>query len=153
MMTFPIFVAVILTTIAIVVWFRNVWWVTKRKNQLCGMVVKPMKLWMSASENKSMILNTNIPNQPKYLGWVVWSVWFMWIVRRKTIRRRTQMINLASALLLIILGMVICMVIKKSPQTKWEYSGESRKKLNDSKRNEDDFKSGDLLWWLELTIW
>ena len=55
------------------------------------------------------------------------------------------MINLASALLLIVLGMVICMVIKKSPQTNWEYSGESRKKLNDSKRNEDDFESGDLL--------
>ena len=50
------------------------------------------------------------------------------------------MINLASALLLIILGMVICMVIKKSPQTKWEYSGESRKKLKD-----DDFESCDLL--------
>lgn len=148
MMTFPIFVAVVLTTIAIVVWFRNVSWVMKRKNQLCGMVVKQMKLWMSASENKSMILNTNTPSPPKLVGWVVWSVWFMWIVRRKTIRRRTQMINLASALLLIILGMVICMVIKKSPQTKWEYSGESRKKLKD-----DDFESGDLLWWLELTIW
>ena len=139
MMTFPIFVAVVLTTIAIVVWFRNVSWVMKRKNQLCGMVVKPMKLWMSASENKSMILNTNIPNQQKYLGWVVWSVWFMWIVRRKTIRRRTQMINLASAVMLVILGMVICMVIKKSPQTKWRYSGQDRKKLD------DDFDSGDLL--------
>lgn len=147
MMTFPIFVAVVLTTIAIVVWFRNVLWVMKRKNQLCGMVVKPMKLWMSASENKSMILNTNTPSPPKLVGWVVWSVWFMWIVLKK-IRRKTQMINLASALLLIILGMVICMVIKKSPQTKWEYSGHNRKKIDN-----DDFESGDLLWWLELTIW
>ena len=93
MMTFPIFVAVILTTIAIVVWFRNVSWVMKRKNQLCGMVVKPMKLWMSASENKSMILNTDIRNQRKLVGWVVWSV--SCIVRRKTIKEmRNEFSNL-----------------------------------------------------------
>lgn len=135
MMTFPIFVAVLLTTIAIVMWFRNVWWVTKRRNQLCGMVVKPIKQWMSASENKSMILNTDIRNQQKYLGWVVWSVW--WVIKLK--KRINQMINLASAILLIMLGVVICTAIKRSPQTKWRYSGQDRKKLD------DDFESGDLL--------
>ena len=95
MMTFPIFVAVVLTTIAIVVWFRNVLWVMKRKKHLCGMVVKQMILWISASENKSMILNTDIRNQRKLVGWVVWSVWFMWIVRRKTIKEmRNEFSNL-----------------------------------------------------------
>jgi hypothetical protein len=49
------------------------------------------------------------------------------------------MINLASAVMLVILGVVLCTAIKKSPQTKWRYSGESRKKLD------DDFDSGDLL--------
>ncbi len=48
--------------------------------------------------------------------------------------------NLATAILLIVLGMIICQAIKRSPQTKWEYSGESRKKLKD-----DEFESGDLL--------
>jgi len=55
------------------------------------------------------------------------------------------MINLATIVLLMMLGVMICTAVRKSPQTKWEYSGESRKKLNDSKRNEDDFESGDLL--------
>ena len=53
--------------------------------------------------------------------------------------------NLATCVLLIMMGVVICTAVSKSPQTKWEDSGESRKKLNDSKRNEDDFESGDLL--------
>ena len=53
--------------------------------------------------------------------------------------------NLATCVLLIMMGVVICTAVRKSPQTKWEYSGESRKKLNESKRNEDDFESGDLL--------
>ena len=53
--------------------------------------------------------------------------------------------NLATCVLLIMMGVVICTAVRKSPQTKWEYSVESRKKLNDSKRNEDDFESGDLL--------
>ena len=53
--------------------------------------------------------------------------------------------NLATCVLLIMMGVVICTAVRKSPQTKLEYSGESRKKLNDSKRNEDDFESGDLL--------
>ena len=48
--------------------------------------------------------------------------------------------NLATGILLIVLGMIICQAIKRSPQTKWEYSGESRKKLKD-----DEFESGDLL--------
>ena len=53
--------------------------------------------------------------------------------------------NLATCVLLIMMGVVICTAVRKSPQTKCEYSGESRKKLNDSIRNEDDFESGDLL--------
>ena len=53
--------------------------------------------------------------------------------------------NLATCVLLIMMGVVICTAVRKSPQTKWEYSGESRKKLYDSKSNEDDFESGDLL--------
>ena len=48
--------------------------------------------------------------------------------------------NLATAILLVVLGMIICQTIKRSPQTKWEYSGESRKKLKD-----DEFEPGDLL--------
>ena len=50
------------------------------------------------------------------------------------------MINLASAVMLVILGVVLCTAIKKSPQTKWEYSGHDRKKIDN-----DDFESGDLL--------
>ena len=50
------------------------------------------------------------------------------------------MINLATIVLLVMLGVMICTAVRKSPQTKWEYSGESRKKLKD-----DDFESGDLL--------
>ena len=57
--------------------------------------------------------------------------------------------NLATCVLLIMMGVVICTAVRKSPQTKWEYSGESRKKL---KRNEDDFESGDLLGYDHLTI-
>ena len=53
------------------------------------------------------------------------------------------MINLATIILLIMLGVVICTAVRKSPQTKWEYSGESRKKLK--KNDNDDFESGDLL--------
>ena len=41
------------------------------------------------------------------------------------------MINLASAVMLVILGVVLCTAIKKSPQTKWRYSGQDRKKLDD----------------------
>ena len=49
------------------------------------------------------------------------------------------MINLATIVLLVMLGVMICTAIKKSPQTKWRYSGQDRKKLD------DDFDSGDLL--------
>ncbi len=51
--------------------------------------------------------------------------------------------NLATCVLLIMMGVVICTAVRKSPQTKWEYSGESRKKLK--KNGNDDFESGDLL--------
>ena len=51
--------------------------------------------------------------------------------------------NLATAILLIVMGMIICQAIKRSPQTKWEYSGQSRKKIKD--KTDDTFESGDLL--------
>jgi len=52
-------------------------------------------------------------------------------------------ISLATAILLVVLGMIICQAIKRSPQTKWEYSGQSRKKIKD--KVDDTFESGDLL--------
>tara|TARA_R100000995_G_scaffold5908_1_gene2767 strand:- start:121 stop:288 length:168 start_codon:yes stop_codon:yes gene_type:complete len=55
------------------------------------------------------------------------------------------MISLATAVLLVVLGVMIGIAITKSPQRKWEYSGESRKKNLPKKQDTDTFQSGDLL--------
>ena len=55
--------------------------------------------------------------------------------------------NLATIILLIMLGMIIGMAFCKSPQRKYTYSGDARKKKLIDKKDTDTFQSGDLLWY------
>tara|TARA_B100001769_G_C21865803_1_gene468675 strand:+ start:430 stop:594 length:165 start_codon:yes stop_codon:yes gene_type:complete len=53
--------------------------------------------------------------------------------------------NLATIILLIALGVIIGTAFCKSPQRKYTYSGDARKKRLKNKKDTDTFQSGDLL--------